>query len=93
MKLTKSQFKHMFILFFAFSAVALADEPEEQTIERRVIYQQRTEIDFESVEVEGALLRPQGQLILDRRAGTFNPLIRLRTNFEPELNNSVIYIK
>ena len=41
------------------------------------------------VEVEGTLVRPQGALILDRTAGSFNPLIRLRMDFEPELNNSV----
>ena len=54
---------------------------------------ERTEIDFEGVEVEGSLVRPQGALILDRKVGSFNPLIRLRMDFEPELNNSVNLIK
>ena len=76
-----------------FSATAMANEPEEPTQERRVVYKQRTEIDFEGIEIEGTLVRPQGALILDRTAGSFNPLIRLRMDFEPELNNSVNYIK
>ena len=76
-----------------FSATAAADDTEEPTLERRVIYKQRTEIDFEGLEIEGALVRPQGALILDRTAGSFNPLIRLRMDFEPELNNSVNLIK
>jgi len=81
------------ILLLMFSATAMADTPEEPTNERQIVYKQRTEIDFEGLEIEGALVRPQGALILDRTAGSFNPLIRLRMDFEPELNNSVNYIK
>ena len=81
------------VLFLMFSTTAMADDTEEPTQERRVVYKQRTEIDFEGIEVEGTLVRPQGALILDRTAGSFNPLIRLRMDFEPELNNSVNLIK
>ena len=81
------------VLFLMSSGIAMADEPEEPTLERRIVYKQRTEIDFEGIEIEGALVRPQGALILDRTAGSFNPLIRLRMDFEPELNNSVNLIK
>jgi len=80
-------------LLLMFSATVAADDTEEPTQERRVVYKQRTEIDFEGLEIEGALVRPQGALILDRTAGSFNPLIRLRMDFEPELNNSVNLIK
>jgi len=80
-------------LFLMFSTTAMADTPEEPTNERQIVYKQRTEIDFEGLEIEGTLVRPQGALILDRTAGSFNPLIRLRMDFEPELNNSVNYIK
>ena len=81
------------VLFLMFSATAMADEPPAADEERRVVYKQRTEIDFEGIEIEGTLVRPQGALILDRMAGSFNPLIRLRMDFEPELNNSVNLIK
>ena len=81
------------ILLLMFSTTAMADDTEEPTNERQIVYKQRTEIDFEGLEIEGALVRPQGALILDRTAGSFNPLIRLRMDFEPELNNSVNYIK
>ena len=81
------------ILLLMFSTTAMADDTEEPTNERQIVYKQRTEIDFEGLEIEGALVRPQGALILDRTAGSFNPLIRLRMDFEPELNNSVNLIK
>jgi hypothetical protein len=81
------------ILFFMFSTTAFADDSEEQPSDRQVIYKQRTEIDFEGIEIEGTLVRPQGALILDRKRGSFNPLIQLREDFEPELNNSVDLIR
>ena len=80
-------------LFLMFSATAMAEDPVSPDEDRKVVYKQRTEIDFEGVEVEGSLVRPQGSLILDRKKGSFNPLIRLREDFEPELNNSVNLIK
>jgi hypothetical protein len=81
------------VLFLMFSTTAMAENPVSPDEDRKVVYKQRTEIDFEGVEVEGSLVRPQGSLILDRKKGSFNPLIRLREDFEPELNNSVNLIK
>ena len=81
------------ILLLMFSTAAMAEDPVSPDEDRKVVYKQRTEIDFEGVEVEGSLVRPQGALILDRKVGSFNPLIRLRMDFEPELNNSVNLIK
>ena len=56
---------------------------------RRVIYKARTEIDFEDVSVEGELKKPHGAYLLDKRQATFNPLIKLRTDFNPEMYQSV----
>ena len=81
------------VLFLMFSTTVMAEDPVSPDEDRKVVYKQRTEIDFEGVEVEGSLVRPQGALILDRKVGSFNPLIRLRMDFEPELNNSVNLIK
>jgi hypothetical protein len=60
---------------------------------REVKYKERTEIDFEGVDVTGELVKPQGQLLLDRRKANFNPLIKLRTEFKEEMKNSVDEIK
>jgi tetratricopeptide (TPR) repeat protein len=56
---------------------------------RRVEYQQRTVIDFESVEVEGELTKPQGQLLQDRQQANFAPMIQLRSDFDGELADSL----
>jgi hypothetical protein len=60
---------------------------------RDVKYKSRTEIDFEGVDVTGQLVKPQGALLLDRKRASFNPLIKLRADFDPEISNSVTEIK
>ncbi len=61
--------------------------------DKKVIYKERTEIDFEGVDVAGELVKPQGALLLDRKRGEFNPLIKLRLNFEEEMDKSVDEVK
>ena len=60
---------------------------------RDIQYKSRTEIDFEGVDVTGQLVKPQGALLLDRKRASFNPLIKLRADFNPEISNSVTEIK
>ena len=64
-----------------------------QEEERTVKYKERTEIDFEGLDVSGELVKPQGALLLDRKRASFNPLIRLRTDFNQEMAESVDEIK
>tara|TARA_B100001094_G_scaffold330656_1_gene396440 strand:+ start:1556 stop:1786 length:231 start_codon:yes stop_codon:yes gene_type:complete len=64
-----------------------------QDEDREVRYKEKTEIDFEGLDVEGQLVKPQGALLLDRKRATFNPLIKLRTDFNPEMSQSVSEIK
>ena len=59
----------------------------------KVVYKAKTEIDFEGVEIEGELVKPQGSLILDRQRAKFNPLIKLRVDFDDEMDKTVDEIK
>ena len=77
-------------LLFLLLSLAYADDPKE---EPKVVYKQRTEIDFEGVEIEGELVKPQGSLVLDRRHAKFNPMIKLRTDFDDEMDKSVQEVK
>ena len=79
-----------YLVLFILSGAAYADDKEE---EPKVVYKQRTEIDFEGVEIEGELVKPQGSLVLDRIHAKFNPMIRLRTDFDDEMDKSVDEIK
>ena len=79
-------------LFGAFSSAALAqDEADENG--RKVQYKQKTEIDFEGLDVSGELVKPQSALVLDRKKASFNPLIKLRTDFNAEMEQSIDEVK
>ena len=66
-------------------ATALAEEPSPI-----IVYQERTEIDFESVDIAGELVKPEGNLITERTEAVFNPLILLRTDWNDEISSSVM---
>ena len=78
------------VTLLAFSTASHADETEDG---QRIIYKQKTEIDFEGIELQGELVKPQGALLLDRKRANFNPLIKLRKDFDDEMDESVDEIK
>jgi len=58
-----------------------------------VRYKKKTEIDFEDVSVDGELKKPHGAYLLDKRQSSFNPLIRLKEDFNEEMVDSVNQIR
>ena len=64
------------------SLIAIADEPV-------IVYKKETEIDFESVEIEGQLKKPQGVLLTEQQRARFNPLVQLRLEWSQEMSESV----
>ena len=60
---------------------------------RQIKYKERTEIDFEGVDVTGELVKPAGALLIDRRKAQFNPLFRLRQDFNDEMKASIDEVK
>ena len=79
-----------YIVLFLLSGVAYANDEKE---EPKVVYKEKTEIDFESVEVSGELVRPQGSLVLERKRAQFNSMIKLRTDFDDLIDETVDEIK
>lgn len=61
--------------------------------DRATQYEKRTEIDFEALDITGEMIKPQGSVIIERKKAEFNPLIRLRTDFNQEMSDSVREIK
>ena len=68
---------------------AMADDDGE----KRVVYRQETTIDFEDLEIEGILVKPQSALVLERKKASFNPLIKLRTDWNDEIEKNVDEVK
>ncbi|MEM6928852.1 MAG: hypothetical protein AAF602_18075 [Myxococcota bacterium] len=79
------------VAFLMVSSTAFAQDSGRS--ERQVKYKQRTVIDFEGVDVTGTLVRPSGALVLERRKADFNPLIKLRSDFDREMKQSLDFIK
>jgi hypothetical protein len=81
-----------FALLGMLSGTAFAQEVDEDS-GRAIKYKERTEIDFDSVDVSGDLIKPQGMLLMDVKRKQFNPLIRLREDFNEEMKQSVDEVK
>ena len=80
-------------ILFMLSLLTISLPAMAQEDDRNVRYKDRTEIDFEGVDVSGELVKPQGALLLDRKRASFNPLIKLRADFNPEMSQSVNDVK
>ena len=74
------------LVLLTFSNIAAADEDSNNPI---VKYKEKTIIDFEDLEIEGELVKPQGNLIVERKRANFNPLIKLRKDFSQEMTQSI----
>jgi len=62
--------------------VRIIQEPD------KVIVRKKTVIDFNDVTVEGELTKPEGSYLQSRSRTRFHSLVRLRDNFNPELQKS-----
>jgi hypothetical protein len=73
---------------------ALAEEEPQTQVkviqeEDKVVVRKKTTIDFTDMAVEGELTKPEGSYVLNRKKTDFQSLIRVRDNFNPELQKSV----
>lgn len=71
---------------------AVAQEKDEVKIIQeadKTVYRKKTVIDFTDVTVEGELTKPEGSYVLNRKKSDFQSLIKVRDNFNPELQKSV----
>ena len=76
------------MIFYFLVGLAFAQEDD-----RTIQYQKRTEIDFEALDIEGEMIKPQGSLLIERQKTKFNPLIELRMDWDQEMASSVKEIK
>lgn len=71
------------LVTMGFALAALADDKD------KVVYKQKTIIDFSDVTIQGELTKPEGSYISSRKESAFQRLIKVRENFYPELLKSV----
>jgi hypothetical protein len=83
----------VFIILLLSRPAHAGDDIEWDNDQKRVVYKATTSIDFEDLEIEGVLQKPQSALVLERKKANFNPLIQLRTDWKDAIENSVDEIK
>ena len=69
-----------------FSMLAYAETP-------KVVYKEKTEIDFEAVDIEGTNKKPMQALIMENNRAIFNPLVKIREGWTNEMTESVEQIQ
>lgn len=77
----------------AIATPALADDQTEGTDGVEIRYAEITEISYESRELEGVILKPRGGVIFDVKRAQFSPMVKLRSDFRPEMQASVDEVK
>ena len=82
--------KAVLIALLSLPALAAEEKPGVKVIQEadKVVVRKRTVIDFNDVTVEGKLTKPEGSYVLNRNRTRFRSLVRLRDNFNPELQKS-----
>lgn len=72
----------------AFSSTAFAEDKVIKEADKTV-FRKKTTIDFTDVAIDGELTKPEGSYSVSKKKTTFKTLIKVRDNFNPELQKSV----
>ena len=80
---------HTFALIVLMLAALLLGALPAMAEEGNVIYQERTEIDFDDDTISGDLTRPDGEYVEARKRVRHSNLIRIRENFRDHILQSV----
>ncbi|WP_373045784.1 hypothetical protein [Vulgatibacter sp.] len=73
------------------AAVAAEDEAEETVIREddKVVYEKNTRVNFNDGQVDGELIRPEGDVVRAQRKARFQSMIQQRRDFNKELRESI----
>ena len=83
--------KRFLMVIAVVTAVAAPSFAQDKVIREadRVVTRKKTVIDFTDVAVEGELTKPEGSYSVSKKKTTFRTLIKVRDNFNFELQKSV----
>lgn len=70
------------MILLILSLFAQAEEP-------KIVFKERTEIDFEAVDINGTTKKPMQSLITEETRAIFNPLVQIRKEWLLEMTESV----
>ncbi|PZR17345.1 MAG: hypothetical protein DI536_03205 [Archangium gephyra] len=83
--------KQLFSILAVVSLVSTAAFAEDKVIREsdKTVFRKKTTIDFTDVAIDGELTKPEGSYSVSKKKTTFKTLIKVRDNFNPELQKSV----
>ncbi len=81
------------VLLCSLLAVPAAAQEVDAESGRTIKYKERTELTFENLDVEATTTKPAFVYLAEAGRTAFNPLLRLRESFEPELRASLAEVK
>lgn len=82
--------RHVAVVAMALASVAFAQGKVNVVQEAdKVVVRKKTVIDFTDVQLEGELTKPEGSYAISKNRTRFKSLIKVRENFNPELQKSV----
>ena len=84
----KCLFAGLAVVSLALSTGALAEDKVSREADKTV-FRKKTTIDFTDVAIDGELTKPEGSYSVSKKKTTFKTLIKVRDNFNPELQKSV----
>ena len=88
----KRFFAGLAVVSLALSVTAPAGALAEDKVSReadKTVFRKKTTIDFTDVAIDGELTKPEGSYSVSKKKTTFKTLIKVRDNFNPELQKSV----
>lgn len=83
--------KTLFLFLLALTATAHAEDEKEP--EPKIIYRQKTTINFDDRIVEGTGTNPEGVYVVTPPEKQFGSLLKLRPNFHRELMRDALLLK
>ena len=83
--------KRFISIFAVLSLVSTAAFAEDTVVREadKTVFRKKTTIDFTDVAIDGELTKPEGSYSVSKKKTTFKTLIKVRDNFNPELQKSV----
>ena len=82
--------KHLLISCSIFVAIMTMSST---VLAKKVQYRKTQDVNFDAVDVDGAVRSPDGAYLVQKRGIDFNPLYKVRKNFDENIKESVEYVR
>lgn len=86
--------KALMIFLFTFSlALNGFGESKKPAKSGKGKYSKTQEVNFDDVDVQGVVRRPEGMYLVQKKGIDFDPLYKVRNNFDRNIKESVDYLR